>query len=363
MQVDAKGLLLLSAAGREVIFWSTSTLKSLYHYKFDFGIIALTQKSITFCSLSPFSICSYLENAPSDRLAPSKTKNCSVWTSMRRYSAALSSWILCSLQVLCSWWSGTRRSEGLETRSLWTLHQIQGPRGQDQIYENCQKWRNRLPGHCWSKWRDQHLGYSLIFERSWSRITGILAWRTQTTLFSEDKAENHLSLSDFYWITLRKYWKRRVKGGIEVREGVILKWKSKEAQVEEDPKEEVTILIYITLSVSPKTSFSGRGLSRSPPLCVLDPWEAPLSKEWCVLFAAIRCCCCEKNRTIWMCWRGGCHPCEGIPNWNYRSSPVCLKAVFLALFATLRDILAAVWLFPAFFPWGHYYSHGFFPFA
>lgn len=102
MQVDAKGLLLLSAAGREVIFWSTSTLKSLYHYKFDFGIIAITQKSITFCSLSPFSICSYSENAPSDKLAPSKTKNYSVWISMKRYSAAPFSWILCSLQVLYS---------------------------------------------------------------------------------------------------------------------------------------------------------------------------------------------------------------------------------------------------------------------
>jgi hypothetical protein len=28
---------MVSVAGKEMNFWNTSTLKSIYHYKFDFG--------------------------------------------------------------------------------------------------------------------------------------------------------------------------------------------------------------------------------------------------------------------------------------------------------------------------------------
>lgn len=38
IKIDAKGLMLVSIAGKEMIFWNINTLKSLYHYKFDFGM-------------------------------------------------------------------------------------------------------------------------------------------------------------------------------------------------------------------------------------------------------------------------------------------------------------------------------------
>ncbi len=46
MKMDSKGLLLVSVASREMIFWNIANLTSLYHYKFDFGKYCLKQISV-----------------------------------------------------------------------------------------------------------------------------------------------------------------------------------------------------------------------------------------------------------------------------------------------------------------------------
>jgi hypothetical protein len=45
IQVDSEGVMLVSAAGREINFWNIANLKSLYHYKFDFGTFQHKQTS------------------------------------------------------------------------------------------------------------------------------------------------------------------------------------------------------------------------------------------------------------------------------------------------------------------------------
>jgi WD40 repeat protein len=46
---DAKGVLLVSVAGREMIFWNIANLSALYHYKFDFGTYLLMKISAMCC--------------------------------------------------------------------------------------------------------------------------------------------------------------------------------------------------------------------------------------------------------------------------------------------------------------------------
>lgn len=35
--MDKKGVMMVSVAGREMIFWNLSSFKSLYHFRYDFG--------------------------------------------------------------------------------------------------------------------------------------------------------------------------------------------------------------------------------------------------------------------------------------------------------------------------------------
>ena len=67
LKVDAKGLLLISAAGREVVFWNIHSQTSLYHYKFDFGTSFHMQISTTSFLLIVFSTSFYLEIERSGR--------------------------------------------------------------------------------------------------------------------------------------------------------------------------------------------------------------------------------------------------------------------------------------------------------
>lgn len=37
IKIDKKGMMMVSVAAREMIFWNINNLKSLYHFRFDFG--------------------------------------------------------------------------------------------------------------------------------------------------------------------------------------------------------------------------------------------------------------------------------------------------------------------------------------
>ena len=37
IQIDKQGLMMVSVAGKEMIFWNTANCKSMYHYRYDFG--------------------------------------------------------------------------------------------------------------------------------------------------------------------------------------------------------------------------------------------------------------------------------------------------------------------------------------
>jgi WD40 repeat protein len=41
IKIGKNGMMMVSVAGREMIFWNISNLKSLYHFRFDFGTFIL----------------------------------------------------------------------------------------------------------------------------------------------------------------------------------------------------------------------------------------------------------------------------------------------------------------------------------